>query len=112
MLTRTSFCKKCYENKQPQHDTLFCIWGTNSNHFIIDYARVGERHIGFTPHNFEFLKYENGTVKFQKFCGICDVDIARKKMKWTFAITKLTVGTMPIKDWNAMQKTPDLGYHI
>lgn len=115
MFTRTAYCSTCYNASRPRHDDLFAVYGTNSRHFIVDYADHTKRqNIGFTPHNFELLKYENHnkTVIFQKFCGICGVHIYRKKMKWELTILKLVRGTMSIQDWQALQRVPNLGYHI
>lgn len=114
MFTRTSFCEHCYHKKQPQNDTLYCVQGSNSRHFIVDYAIVRKPDYGFTPHNFEMLKFEQSgkLVTFQKFCGICGVEIYRKKMKWHFNILKLTTGTMLLSDWEALKKNTQLGYHI
>ncbi len=116
MFTRTSYCENCARNKQPQHDTLFTAWGTNSKKFIYRFSSVTKQQFGFTPHSFHMLKYDATTkiVTFQKFCGMngCNVDIYRKKMKWELDIIKMVTGTMHIKDWEALQRKPDLGYHI
>lgn len=116
MFTRTAHCPFCANKKHPQHDDLYCVWGHNSRHFIVDYAVIDKPQFGFTPHNFEMLKYDAHTkiVTFQKFCGIggCGVDIYRQKMKWHFKIMKLQTGTMSLKDWEVLKQVPDLGYHI
>lgn len=120
IMSRISFCQKCYERNSPSQGDLCAIWHTNHRQFVIHKVtgKGGKR--GYVPHIYmtDIPVPEGPAVRSWKTCGICDCTITApdedsEDQRYLFEITNAVEVTLVKSDWIALwKKFKDTGYEI
>jgi len=120
IMSRISFCQKCYERNSPSKGDLCAIWHTNHKQFIVHKVtgRTGTR--GYTSHIYTTtIPVPKGdAVTCWKTCGICDCKIEEPEeddedQRYSFEISNAVEVTLPRTEWLALwKKFKDTGYEV
>lgn len=120
IMSRISFCQKCYERNSPSKGDLCAIWHTNHKKFVVHKVtgKTGKR--GYVPHIYttNIPVPEGVAVKCWKTCGICDCNIIApdedsEDTRYQLEIVNATEVTLLRSDWIALwKKFKDTGYEI
>ena len=117
MVTRTSFCKSCFQKGRPTHDDVYLLYCGTKQGYRVDTNRQVRGKRGYVPTLFSKVgKVKNGIVTVKKRCGMngCGVDIyPEEDGGYTFYTLHESIIHMKLKDYNALvTKCSDLGYDI
>jgi hypothetical protein len=120
IMSRISFCQKCYERNSPSKGDLCAIWHTTHSQFIIHKVtgRTGTR--GYVPHIYvtNIPVPQGSSVKSYKSCGICDCSVTEpdeesEDQRYGFEIVGATEVTLPKSEWIALwKKFKNTGYEV
>ena len=115
MITRVSFCSKCYEKNQPKTGQMFIAFGHRQQILVGKVVRRnGVR--GFVPTIYEFQRLTNDTVYFVKLCCMEDcgsyvVEMGKKEVIYINE-DRWQDGYMSLANWNALVMFKDTGFKI
>jgi hypothetical protein len=117
IITRTWFCKKCFDAGRPHSMHPYLVYGSSHNDYLVKIAR-GSGTPGYTPHILRIHKSTPSHIVFDYFCGVCGVtlyEVEEYENCWDFKITTRTWNRdiIKISDWNHwMLYKWDLDYAI
>lgn len=113
IITRTSWCKKCYDAQRPRTGNFFVVKGKNWH--ILKASHIGNT--GFVPTLYKLVKVVGDNIQYEKMCGMSGCNLSVFHIPTTdsygFELGKWERGTMTIESWNSLCKfKKDSDYHI
>lgn len=116
MVTRTSFCKSCYQKGRPTHDDVYLLYGGTKQGYRVETNEQTRGKRGFTPHLFEKIeKVKAGMVVVKKRCAMHGCGVIVQSVEGgghTYYLVRDTIINMKLKDWLGLTKFTDSGYEI
>lgn len=122
LVSRVSFCSRCYSKGRPQDGDMFVVYGGKSKQtwtymFQAPEKRSEAPYLGFTPHFFNLDKQlPDGNLEVIKCCAMenCGIyfeydDAGKRK---GFKTLKATTIVMSPKEWQALCNFSDSGYKL
>lgn len=122
-ITRTAFCKRCFDEERPKTGNFYLVKGSSGLHvYIIDYAHPHENPRGFVPTIFTLDSSSDGLVHTTQMCGMhtCGVEIRNnpdyetntKAVPYLIYKQEQKKITMTVANWNALVLAKDFGYKL
>jgi len=119
--SRSCFCTRCAEAKQPQDGTIFAVYGSTSNIFHVDRAIVtsGKHGVGITPHIILLDKHQGEYTHVVSYCSIngCGIQLqpvqGSEKIEIFYYTERALKMKLPFADFKALAKQfKNTGYEI
>lgn len=119
--SRSCYCTRCAEQRQPKDGTIFAVYGTTNNIFHVDRAIVssGRHGVGVTPHIILLDKHQGKYTDIVAYCSIngCGIQLepvqGSDKIEIFYYIDRAMKMRLPFSDFLALAKQfKNTGYEI